>query len=193
MKFGAFFWKKIWLFANAPTCALNFFRHSFALLCISAFCACGYLPTSKVASSVFGEKIYINAIISQQDSRNSIYIVDTIREIIINKLGKSPSLKEEADDILYVAMESLSFIPIIYDENGYVIAYKARIVLVFDASFKNGRKEKIRTSGDYDFAISPNTVISDTARSEAIRFASSEAFDEFVSMVAIKGQQNGAH
>ncbi len=193
MKFGAFFGKKIWLFGNLPAFALNFFRHSFALLCISAFCACGYLPTSKVASSVFSDKIYINAVISQRDSRNSIYIVDTIREIIINKLGKSPALKEEADDILYVAMESLSFIPIIYDANGYVIAYKARIVLVFDASFKNGRKEKIKTSGDYDFAISPNTVISDTARFEAIRFASSEAFDEFVSMVAIKGHQNGAH
>lgn len=156
-------------------------------------CACGYLPTSKVASNVFGEKIYINAIISQQDSRNSIYIVDTIREIIINKLGKSPALKEEADDILYVAMESLNFIPIIYDENGYVIAYKARIVLLFEATFKDGRKEKIKTSGDYDFGISPNTVISDTARLEAIRVASGEAFDEFVSMVAIRGHQNGTH
>lgn len=156
-------------------------------------CACGYLPTSKVASNVFGNKIYINAVISQQDSRNSIYIVDTIREIIINKLGKSPADKEEADDILYVAMESLSFIPIIYDENGYVIAYKARIVLVFEATLKNGRKEKIKASGDYDFGISPNTVISDTARFEAIRVASGEAFDEFVSMIAIKGHQNGTY
>lgn len=158
-----------------------------------ALCACGYLPASRAASNVFGEKIYINTIISQQDSKNSIYIVDTIREIIINKLSKSPALKEEADDILLVSMESLNFIPIIYDENGYVIAYKARIVLLFDATFANGRKEKIRTSGNYDFAISPNTVISDSARFEAIRSASSEAFDEFVSIIAIKGQQNGKH
>ncbi len=163
------------------------------LFCYFAFCACGYLPTSKVANNIFGDKIYINAIISQQDSRNSIYIVDTIRELIINKLGKSPALKEEADDILYVAMQSLSFIPIIYDENGYVIAYKARIVLEFDISFKSGKKDKIRTSGDYDFGISPNTVISDTARFEAIKVASSEAFDEFVSMVAIRGHKNGKY
>lgn len=160
---------------------------------LGIFNACGYLPTNKVASNVFSDKIYINAIISQQDSRNSIYIVDTIRELVINKLGKSPTLKEEADDTLYVAMESLSFIPIIYDENGYVIAYKARIVLLFDVAFKNGQKEKIRASGDYDFAISPNTVISDTAKFEAIRAASSEAFDEFVSIVAIKGHRNGTY
>lgn len=155
--------------------------------------SCGYLPTSKVANNIFSDKIYINTVISQQDSRNSIYIVDTIRELVISKLGKSPALKEEADDILYVSMQSLSFIPIIYDENGYVIAYKARIVLEFDLTFKNGQKDKIRTSGDYDFAISPNTVISDTARFEAIKVASSEAFDEFVSMVAIKGHKNGAY
>lgn len=158
-----------------------------------ALCACGYLPASKAASNVFGEKIYINTIISQQDSKNSIYIVDTIREIIINKLSKSPALKEEADDSLLVSMESLNFTPIIYDENGYVIAYKTRIVLAFDATFKDGRKERIQTSGDYDFAISPNSVISDTARFEAIRFASSEAFDEFISIIAIKGHKNGKY
>lgn len=163
------------------------------LACLGVFNACGYLPTSKVSSNVFSDKIYINAIISQQDSRNSIYIVDTIRELVINKLGKSPALKEEADDTLYVTMESLSFIPIIYDEHGYVIAYKTRIALLFDATFKNGQREKIRTSGDYDFAISPNTVISDTARFEAIRAASSEAFDEFISIIAIKGHKNGTY
>ena len=155
--------------------------------------ACGYLPTSKLASSVFNDKIYVYVAISQQDARNSIYIVDTVRELVINKLGKSPADKDEADDSLYVSMESLSFIPIIYDEYGYVIAYKTRIVLAFEARFKDGRKEKITTSGDYDFAISPNSVISDTARFEAIKGASEKAFDEFVSVIAIRGQQNGKH
>ncbi len=155
--------------------------------------SCGYAPTSKIASSVFDDKIYVYVAISQQDARNSIYIVDTVRELVINKLGKSPADKDEADDSLYVSMESLSFIPIIYDEYGYVIAYKTRIVLAFEAHFKDGRKERVRTSGDYDFAISPNSVISDTARFEAIKGASEKAFDEFVSVIAIRGQQNGKH
>ena len=151
------------------------------------FVACGYLPTSKVASNVFSDKIYVYVSISQQDARNSIYIVDTVRELIINKLDKSPANKDEADDSLYVNMQSLSFIPIIYDEYGYVIAYKTRIVLAFEAHFKDGRKEKITTSGDYDFDISPNSAISETARFNAIKNASSEAFDEFVSIISMRG------
>ena len=151
------------------------------------FVACGYLPTSKVASNVFSDKIYVYVSISQQDARNSIYIVDTVRELIINKLDKSPANKDEADESLYVNMQSLSFIPIIYDENGYVIAYKTRITLGFELHFKDGHKEKITTSGDYDFAISPNSVISDSARFDAIRNASSEAFDEFVSIISMRG------
>ena len=189
---------------RATHCAQNdkfithykFFHKKFApLLSILALfiAACGYLPTSKLASSVFNDKIYVYVAISQQDARNSIYIVDTVRELVINKLGKSPADKDEADDSLYVSMESLSFIPIIYDEYGYVIAYKTRIVLAFEARFKDGRREKVRTSGDYDFAISPNSVISDTARFEAIKGASEKAFDEFVSVIAIRGQQNGKH
>ena len=64
------------------------------------FVSCGYLPTSKLASSVFNDKIYVYVAISQQDARNSIYIVDTVRELVINKLGKSPADKDEADDSL---------------------------------------------------------------------------------------------
>lgn len=166
------------------------FSVNFAGICvILGVLGCGYLPTSKVADSLFGEKIYVRAEISQQDSRNSIYIVDTIRELIINKLGKSPAVQEDADDTIEVRMQSLSFIPIIYDENGYVIAYKARIVLGFVVNFKDGSVQKLSTSGDYDFAISPNSVISDSARFEAIRSASSEAFDEFISVISIKGHQ----
>lgn len=37
--------------------------------------------------------------------------------------------------------------------------------------------------------FSPNSIISDSARYEAIRAASSEAFDEFISVIAIKGQK----
>ncbi len=157
------------------------------------FTACGYLPTSKLASNVFSDTVYVYVAISQQDAKNSIYIVDTVRELIINKLDKSPANKDEADDSLYVNMQSLSFIPIIYDENGYVIAYKTRIVLAFEAKFKSGLTEKITTSGDYDFAISPNSVISDTARFEAIRNASSEAFDEFIAAISVRGLKNGKH
>lgn len=48
---------------------------------------------------------------------------------------------------------------------------------------------RLLVHGSYNFEISPNSIISDSARYEAIRAASSETFDEFISVIAIKGQK----
>jgi hypothetical protein len=42
-------------------------------------------------------------------------------------------------------------------------------------------------SGEYDFTIEPNSVISDTRRFEAIKNASYEALDEYIAALAIRG------
>ncbi|MCW1359749.1 LPS assembly lipoprotein LptE [Campylobacter sp. US33a] len=157
------------------------------------FGACGYMPTSKIVGNIFGERIYVNVEISQQDPRNSVFIIDSIREIVLNKFNKKIVSKNEADTIINVRTNSLVFIPLIYDENGYVVNYKAKLILEFEIIYQDGTKDFVQTSGSYDFAILPNSIISDTARFEAIKNASSEAFDEFVSIMAIKGQINAKH
>ncbi|HEF3568334.1 TPA: hypothetical protein R9135_001644, partial [Campylobacter upsaliensis] len=68
--------------------------------------------------------------------------------------------------------------------------YKARLNLNFYVLFKDGGEENFNTSGSYNFDISPNSIISDTARQMAIREASKEAFDEFISVIAIRGAKN---
>ncbi|MCX2682406.1 LPS assembly lipoprotein LptE [Campylobacter sp. MIT 21-1685] len=154
------------------------------------FVSCGYVPTSKIANTIFNEKIYVNVELSLQDPRNSIFVADTLKEIVISKLGRKLALKHEADDIINVRMNNLEFLPLAYDKNGYVVAYKARLNLEFNVVFKDGSNENFTTSGSYKFDITPNSVISDTARYNAIRRASSEAFDEFISVIAIKGHKN---
>jgi len=54
---------------------------------------------------------------------------------------------------------------------------------------KDGRKETFSTSGEYDFPVEANSVISDTNRFEAIKYASLDALNEFVSKISVKGMQ----
>ncbi|EKT0453797.1 hypothetical protein QDH62_000369 [Campylobacter jejuni] len=160
------------------------------IFCIGLFLgACGYVPTSKIANNIFDEKVYVNVELSQQDPKNSIYVADTLKEMVISKLGRKLALKHEADDVINVKMNNLEFIPLAYDKNGYVISYKAKLNLDFNVVFKDGSSQAFSTSGSYNFEISPNSIISDSSRYEAIRAASSEAFDEFISVIAIKGQK----
>ncbi|MBX1467726.1 hypothetical protein I9B90_10325, partial [Campylobacter jejuni] len=66
--------------------------------------ACGYIPTSKIANNIFDEKVYVNVELSQQDPKNSIYVADTLKEMVISKLGRKLALKHEADDVINVKM-----------------------------------------------------------------------------------------
>ncbi|CAM4128346.1 LPS assembly lipoprotein LptE [Campylobacter armoricus] len=149
--------------------------------------ACGYIPSSQMASKVLGENVFLKINISKQDPENSVYITDILRETMLNKLGRKITDEYNADSSIIVTMKKLDFHPMVYDKNGYVINYKAQLYLEFILRYKNGKEEIINTRGSYNFDINPNSIISDQARFEAIKNASSEAFDEFVSIIAIRG------
>jgi len=153
---------------------------------------CGYKPTSYYAKQALGTKMYAEVTISRQDPRNSVIIQDALNEAIVSRFSAKLVSKEEADTVLKVKINAISFSPTIYDLYGYIIAYKATVVLAFEYEDKlNGKVQKINTSGEYDFTIDTNSVISDSNRFEAIKSAANDALDEFVSKVAIKGLRNG--
>ncbi|WP_291949504.1 LPS assembly lipoprotein LptE [Campylobacter sp.] len=149
--------------------------------------SCGYIPSSHMAGVVLGENVFLKINISKQDPQNSVFITDVLREAMLNKLGRSITNENSADSIIIVTMKDLKYTPMIYDKNGYVVNYKAELFLEFKLRYQNGKEEIINTKGSYYFDINPNSIISDQARFEAIKNASSQAFDEFISIVAIRG------
>lgn len=152
---------------------------------------CGYKPSSYYARQALGDKLYAEVSISRQDPRNSVLIKDAVNEAIVSRFGGKLVTKQQADSVLYVRIQTLSFTPTVYDTYGYVIAYKTTVVLAMEYEDANKKIEKLTATGEYDFSIEANSVISDTNRFEAIRYASSDALDEFVSKIAIKGLRNG--
>lgn len=151
---------------------------------------CGYKPTARYAKEVLGHKIYAEVTISRQDPRNSVLIKDAVNEAVVSRFGGKLTSKELADTTLHVSISSISFSPTVYDKNGYVIAYKTTVTLLTKYEGVDKKLEQLTTSGEYDFSIA-ESVISDTRRFEAIKYAASDALDEFVSRIAIKGLRNG--
>ncbi|MDD3342277.1 MAG: LPS assembly lipoprotein LptE [Sulfurospirillaceae bacterium] len=161
------------------------------LLSVLLLSGCGYKPTTHYAREILGQKIYAEVIISRKDPRNSVLIKDAVNEAIVSRFGAKITSQEEADTVLNVSIEAVNFSPTVYDQYGYVIAYKAIVSLVIFYENKNGKKVKTTTMGEYDFSIEANSVISDSSRFNAIKYASLDAIDEFISKIAIKGLQNG--
>jgi hypothetical protein len=154
---------------------------------------CGYKPTSYYVKDVLGDKIYAQVMISKVDPKNSVIIKDALNEAIITRFLGKLTTKEQADTKLFVTLGSTSFSPILYDNNGYVISYKAKVILKFKYEDKQGEIQTLSTSGEYDFPIEANSVISESKRFEAIRYASLDAINEFVSTISVRGMQNGKH
>lgn len=163
----------------------------FLLLFIFVFNGCGYKPTYLYTKKVLGDNIYVDVDISLKDPQNSVLITDAINDVVISKfrsnLVTDPKI---ASSKLYISLKNVKFKPIQYDENGYVIAYKTYVTLKTKYTDKKGNNKTITTSGNYDFSIEANSVISDNKRFEAIKFAALKAIDELISKISIKGSSN---
>ena len=139
--------------------------------------------------SLMGDKIFVEVRTSLQDPENSVLIRDALNEAVISRFRSRIVPRKDADSTLVMSLKKVSFVPIQYDKNGYVIAYKTYVDLLTHYRDKKGRSGDIFSQGDYDFAIESNSVISDTKRFEAIKHASYKAIDGFISKLSVKGME----
>lgn len=152
------------------------------------FTGCGYRPSSYYTKKILGDKIYTEVYIDINDPENSVLIKDAINEAVVSRFrSKIVDKIDEANTLFYVKFKSKSFTPIAYDNDGYVVAYKAKVSLEITYVDKAGKKDSFDVSGTYDFPIEANSVISDSKRFEAIKFASYKAISEFISKLSVKG------
>ena len=147
---------------------------------------CGYLPASKQARKVVGDKIFVEVIVSLQDPENAILIKDAARKAVVTRFHSSLVPQAEAKTTLWVQLSGISFSPLQYDSNGYVIVYRANINIHVTRR-ANGKEKGYNARGSYDFAIEPNAIITDTQRFQAIRQASLKALDSFIAQVGAEG------
>ena len=185
---------KIWKPSMSIVNKIQFnIQHSAFIIVLSllVFCGCGYKPSSYYTKQVLGDKIYAKVLIDINDPENSVLIKDAINEAIVSRFkSKIANKRDLSNTELIVKFKSKSFTPIAYDKDGYVIAYKTKVSLNISYIDKFGKKGSMDVKGSYDFPIEANSVISDTKRFEAIKFASYKALSEFISKMSVKGMEN---
>lgn len=151
--------------------------------------ACGYKPSAHYASKVIGEKIYTQVDVSLSDPENAVLTKDALNKALRIRLKKIVTTKEQAESSIRVVYEKITFVPIQYDKQGYVVHYQACITLGF--TFTRGEKSETRhIIGRYEFPIRASAIISTDLRFKAIEKGSIKALDEFISYISAKGLLN---
>ncbi len=147
---------------------------------------CGYKPSAKYAREVLGEKISTSVVVSQTDPENSVVVKDAVDKAIIEVFHASLTSKKYATTHLILSFSEPSYTPLQYDNNGFVISYRATITLNIVRESKN-LKKNYSTIGTYDFSVVPNAVLTDQERFDAIKFSSYKAISAFVAQVSAEG------
>ena len=150
------------------------------------FTSCGYRPSSKYSRAVLGEKISTSVVISKEDPENTVLIKDAVDGAIVETLQASLVSRSRSDSHLVFAISTPRYIAIQYDSNGYVIAYRMKITLNI-TRFYAGVQKKYTAKGTHDFSITPNAVVTDQDRFDAIKFSAAKAIDAFIAQLSAEG------
>ena len=155
-------------------------------LVLVIFSACGYRPSSQYSKVIVGEKISTSVNISAYDPENTVLIKDAVDSAVIEVFGASLVAKKYSQTHLKLSLVKTSYTPLQYDEDGFVIAYRALITLKIVRTSK-GVSKNYRTYGTYDFSVVANAVITDQERFDAIRYSSGKAIRSFLAQVSAEG------
>ncbi|MDD5051720.1 MAG: LPS assembly lipoprotein LptE [Sulfuricurvum sp.] len=159
---------------------------TFALILVFALVGCGYQPASHYAQSVVGESVSTEVIVSMEDPQNTVLIKDAVDMAVITKFRTSLVSKNASQTHLKISISSVSFIPLQYNINGYVTTYRTTVFMNIER-IKGDQHQMYTTTGMYDFAIEPNSIISEQARFEAISQGSQKAIDAFIAQISAQG------
>ena len=166
----------------------HFLKVFILLTLITFLSACGYKPSSKYARNVVGKKINTHVTISAVDPQNTVLIKDAVDSAIVEIFHASLTDKAHADTTLSFSLSPPSYSAIQYNTDGYVIAYRATIVLQVTRESKD-KKKNYTAKGTYDFSVVPNAVITDQERFDAIKFSAIKAISSFVAQISAEGSQ----
>jgi len=160
---------------------LRILKVSLLILLLSG---CTYRPVAHYARSITGQSVYISTQTFKQDPENSVLIRDALSEALQIRMGVRPVKEKDAHSSLRLELDRLTFVPLQYDENGYVVFYRTNIFINVKASLEI---EPFQVIGHFDFPVEPNAIITDALRFEAIEKASLKAVDSLISKLAVRG------
>ncbi len=156
------------------------------MLTLNFILACGYRPSSQLAKKVIGEKVYTVVDVSLVTPENSVLTKDALNKALETRLKTIVTKKENADSMISVIYESMNFVPLQYDNNGYVIQYQVQTRLRF--TFTKGKHSEVRSfTGYYEFSVLPTAIIAYNAVLKALEESSIKALDQFIAYIAAKG------
>ena len=112
-------------------------------------------------------------------------IKDALNDAVYSIFGAN--LTKKADTKIILSISSSSLDPLDYDENGFPILYRSAVILKAKVIDKYGKIHNYTVKGNYDFAISPNSIINDQLKFNSFKQASVNALNILLAEITKDG------
>lgn len=156
------------------------------LISFTFLAGCGYRPSATYAQMQTGDSVSVHIVISAVNPQNTVLIKDAVSKAVIENFRTRLTSSANAATKLTVNLASVSYYPIQYNSNGYIISYRMRTVLLI-TMLHDGVTKKYTEQGIYDFSIEPNAIISNSLRITAIKNSATKAIRAFVAQISAIG------
>ncbi len=147
--------------------------------------SCGYKPSATYTKEMVGD-VSLDIDVSLSDPENSVLTKEAINRAILFRLKGNVVAKSDSTAHLKVSYKSIDFIPLQYDDSGYVRYYQTRTTLHFEFT-KDKKVIQKDMVGLYAFPIQQSAIISSSNRYDAIEEGSKKAIDQFVAYMGVIG------
>ncbi len=152
------------------------------------FIACGYKPSVEYQNKVLGSKIKTLVNIDVQNPRETIFLKDALNDAVYTVLGKNVCYNNCSSTlIINPSFSSLDVLD--YDENGYPVLYRSKVILNVTLKDKNSKIRHYHVSGIYDFRIESQSVVNDETKLNAYKNASINALNKFFAILTKEGAE----
>jgi len=156
-----------------------------SILLIAAGCA--YQPVARYAKEQLPDPIYVDVHLVGVEPQNGVYIKEEVMRILRTHFHEQVVSKRDiAASELTITSYKISYSPLAYDTDGYVIRYHISVDINFHLKSSKGELDK-RITGSEDVNIQPGSLTSAVARERAIKTAIRKAMDKFIAYIAKKG------
>jgi hypothetical protein len=142
---------------------------------------CGYKPSTTYTKKILKDNIKIDFQISPKNPKETIYLKDALIDSVYTIFNSNIN-NNNPDTILTVTLLSFNISPIDYDNNGFPILYRSKVNLKVKINSK-----PFLVNGQYDFAVSANSVINEQLKLDAFKKAAINALNNLLTKLTING------
>jgi len=150
---------------------------------------CGYKPSSIYQNKIIGKDISAEVEISPKRPQKSTFLKDALNEAIYTVFGAN-LVNKNANTRIILSIDSSSLDPLDYDENGFPILYRSKVTLKAKVIDKFSKTRFYKVDGNYDFAVSPNSIINDQLKLDSFKQASIDALNKLLAEITKDGVKN---